>query len=153
MLLQALARAVGSGIAPTAGELLATVQEAEPSLFRNWTARAVAAHLKRYGILLRKTNGEKFLDPSPADLRRVQQSYGIDLDLPQPDLDPDQRALRTLCAPEWARQGTWGTFPKCGTRWLSMLHPCWATCSRSSRPRGLPLSPKMQGGRRSKGRS
>jgi hypothetical protein len=84
VLLQALARAVGSGIAPTAGELLATVQDAEPSLFRNWTARAVAAHLKRYGILSRKTNGKKFFDPSPADLRRVQESYGIDLDVPPP---------------------------------------------------------------------
>jgi hypothetical protein len=108
VLLQALARAVGSGTAPTAGELLATVQDAEPSLFRNWTARAVAAHLKRYGILSRKTNGKKFFDPSHADLRRVQESYGIDLDLPQPDPvpTPDQRALRTLRAPERARQGT-----------------------------------------------
>lgn len=105
VLLQALARAVGSGIAPTAGELLATVADAEPSLFRNWTARAVAAHLKRYGISSRKTNGKKFFAPSPADLRRVQESYGIDLDLPQPDPAPtsDQSALR---APERARQGT-----------------------------------------------
>jgi hypothetical protein len=108
VLLQALARSVGSGIAPTAGELLATVAEVEPSLFRNWTARAVAAHLKRYGILSRKTNGKKFFAPSPADLRRVQESYGIDLDLPQPDPapTPDQSALRTLRAPERARQGT-----------------------------------------------
>lgn len=108
VLLQALARAVGSGIAPTAGELLATVADVEPSLFRNWTARAVAAHLKRYGILSKKTNGRKFFGPSPADLLRVQQSYGIDLDLPQPDPDPapDQCALRTLRAPERARQGT-----------------------------------------------
>jgi hypothetical protein len=110
VLLQALARAVGSGIAPTASELLATVQDAEPSLFRNWSARAVAAHLKRYGILSRKTNGRKFFDPAPADLRRVQESYGIDLDLPQPDPapdpTPDQRALRALRAPERARQGT-----------------------------------------------
>jgi hypothetical protein len=108
VLLQALARAVGSGIAPTAGELLATVGEVEPSLFRNWTARAVAAHLKRYGIGSRKTNGRKFFDPSPADLRRVQESYGIDLDLPQvaPDPTPDERTLRALRAPERARQGT-----------------------------------------------
>lgn len=108
VLMQALARAVGSGIAPTAGELLATVADVEPSLFRNWTARGVAAHLKRYGILSKKTNGRKFFAPSPADLLRVQQSYGIDLDLPQPDPDPtpDQRALRALRAPERARQGT-----------------------------------------------
>ena len=108
VLLQALARAVGSGIAPTAGELLATVQAAEPSLFRNWSARGVTAHLKRYGIMSRKTNGRHIFDPSHTDLLRVQQAYGIDLDLPQPDPTPtpDQRALRTLRAPERARQGT-----------------------------------------------
>jgi hypothetical protein len=56
-LLRALARAVSSGIAPTAGELLTTVSESEPSLFHKWSARAVAAHLKRYGLLSRKANG------------------------------------------------------------------------------------------------
>ena len=106
-LLQALARAVGSGIAPTAGELLATVQDAEPSLFHKWSARAVSAHFKRYGIVSRKANGRKFFDPSPADLRRVQDSYGIELDLPtETDPTPDQRALRTLRTSERARQGT-----------------------------------------------
>jgi hypothetical protein len=90
-LLRALARAVGSGIAPTAGELLATVGEAEPSLFHKWSARAVAAHLKRYGLLSRKCNGRHIFDPSPGDLLRVQEAYGIDLDLltaPTPDNVP-----------------------------------------------------------------
>jgi hypothetical protein len=105
VLLQALARAVGSGIAPTAGELLATVQDAEPSLFRNWTARAVAAHLKRYGISSRKTNGKKFFDPAPADLRRVQDSYGIDLDLPT-DPTPDNVPYVPQVPRQRARQGT-----------------------------------------------
>jgi hypothetical protein len=81
-ILRALARAVGSGIAPTAGELLATVQAAEPSLFHKWTAKGVSNHIKRYGIASRKCNGRHIFDPSPADLLRVQQSYGIDLDLP-----------------------------------------------------------------------
>ena len=51
---------------------------------------------------------ESIFGPSPADLRRVQESYGIDLDLPQPDPDPtpEQSTLRTLRAPERARQGT-----------------------------------------------
>lgn len=107
-LLRALARAVGSGIAPTAGELLATVQDAEPSLFKNWSARTVAAHLGRYGLRSRKTNGRHIFDPATGELLRVQQSYGIDLDLPQPvpDPTPDQCALRALRAPERARQGT-----------------------------------------------
>lgn len=107
-LLRALARAVGSGIAPTAAELLATVQAAEPSVFKTWRERGVSSHLKRYGIRSRRTNGRNIFDPSPADLLRVQANYGIDLDLPPPDPTPapDQRALRTLRAPERARQGT-----------------------------------------------
>ena len=84
-ILRALARAVGSGIAPTANELLAVVQDAEPSLFHKWTPKGVSNHLKRYGILSKKTNGRKFFAPSPADLLRVQMNYGIDLDLPPPD--------------------------------------------------------------------
>jgi len=105
VLLQALARAVDSGIVPTAGELLATVSEVEPSLFRNWTARAVAAHLKRYGIQSRKTNGRKFFDPSPADLQRVQESYGIDLNL-TPDPIPDNVPYVPYVPPKQVRQGT-----------------------------------------------
>lgn len=109
-ILQALARSVGSGIAPTAKELLATVQAAEPSLFRAWSPKGIAVHIKQYGIESKKSNGQKVFRPSPAELLRVQQSYGIDLDLdlPQPDPDPtpDQRALRALRAPERVRQGT-----------------------------------------------
>jgi hypothetical protein len=81
-LLRALARAVGAGSPPTAGELLATVSGAEPSLFHKWSARAVAAHLGRYGLRSRKTMGRNVFDPSPEDLRRVAEAYSLDLDLP-----------------------------------------------------------------------
>lgn len=81
-LLRALARAVGGGVAPTAGELLATVSEAEPSLFHKWSARAVASHLGRYGLRSRKTMGRNVFDPSPDELRRVAEAYSLDLDLP-----------------------------------------------------------------------
>jgi hypothetical protein len=104
-LLRALARAVGSGIAPTAGELLATVGEVDPSLFKNWTARAVAAHLGRYGLRSRKANGRHVFDPSRADLLRVQQSYGIDLDLPT-DPTPDNVPYVPQVPRQRARQGT-----------------------------------------------
>jgi len=104
-LLRALARAVGSGIAPTAGELLATVQEAEPSLFHKWSARAVASHLGRYGLRSRKSNGRQVFDPAAADLRRVQESYGIDLDLP-PDPTPDNVPYVPQVPRKRARQGT-----------------------------------------------
>ena len=104
-LLRALARAVGSGIAPTAGELLTTVQEAEPSLFHKWSARAVASHLGRYGLRSRKSNGRQVFDPAAADLRRVQESYGIDLDLP-PDPTPDNVPYVPQVPRKRARQGT-----------------------------------------------
>jgi hypothetical protein len=106
-LLRALARAVGSGIAPTAGELLATVQEGEPSLFGKWSARAVAAHLGRYGLRSRKSNGRQVFDPGAADLLRVQQAYGIDLDLP-PDPTPGDVPHVPQVPRKPARQGTWG---------------------------------------------
>lgn len=104
-LLRALARATGSGVPPTAGELLATVQEGEPSLFRQWSARAVGAHLGRYGLRSRKCNGRHIFDPSPADLLRVQESYGIDLDLP-PGPIPDNVPYVPQVPRERARQGT-----------------------------------------------
>jgi MoxR-like ATPase len=107
-LLQALARAVGIGIAPTAKELLATVQDAEPSVFHKWSAKAVAVHLKRYGLVSRKANGRHIFDPAPADLRRVQRSYGIDLDLdpPPPDPTPDDVPYVPQVPRKRARQGT-----------------------------------------------
>lgn len=108
-ILQALARAVGSGIAPTAGELLATVQDAEPSLFHKWSARAVAAHLARYALRSRKCNGRHIFDPSPTDLLRVQQAYGIDLDLPPADPTPDDVPHVPQVPRKRTRQGTWGT--------------------------------------------
>ena len=89
VLLLALARAARDRVRPTAGELLAAAQQQEPSLFAKWSARAVSAHLARYGIRSRKTDGRHIFDPSTSDLLRVQQSYGIDLDLADPD-DPEE---------------------------------------------------------------
>ena len=105
-LLRALARAVGSGVPPTAGELLATVQDYEPSLFRNWTARAVAAHLGRYGLRSRKRNGRHLFAPAPADLLKVQEAYGIDLDLPSEDPPPDDVPYVPQVPRKRAQQGT-----------------------------------------------
>jgi len=104
-LLRALARAVGSGIAPTASELLATVIDADPSLFRHWSPRAVSAHLGRYGLRSRKTNGRQVFDPATGDLLRVQQAYGIDLDLPT-DPTPDDVPYVPQVPRKRARQGT-----------------------------------------------
>jgi hypothetical protein len=104
-LLQALAAAAGRGDRPTAGELLAEVQQADPAMFRGWSARGVSTHLARYGLRSKKTQGRHIFDPRPGDLLGVQQSYGIDLgQAPAPDDVP----LCAPCAPEAGRQGTSG---------------------------------------------
>jgi hypothetical protein len=82
VLLQALAQAVRGGVAPTAGELLVTVQAVEPSLFHNWSARAVSAHLGRYGLRSRKSNGRHVFGPTDTDLLQLQTNYSIELDMP-----------------------------------------------------------------------
>lgn len=104
-ILRALARAVSSGIAPTAGELLATVQAAEPSLFHKWTAKGVSSRIRRYGMESKKNNGKHIFGPSLADLLRVQQSYGIDLDLPT-DPPPSNVPYVPYVPRQPARQGT-----------------------------------------------
>ena len=83
-LLRLLAEAVQSGERPEPGELLRKAQEDEPAAFKNWTARAVTAHLKRYDIPTpRKSMGRRvFRDVTTDHLRRIQDSYGIDLDVP-----------------------------------------------------------------------
>jgi len=92
IILRALAEAVRLGERPTAGDLLKQVQEAEPVAFKNWSARAVTSHLKRYGIPTpRKSMGRRaFRDVTLDHLRRIQDSYGIDLDLPEPATVPSE---------------------------------------------------------------
>jgi hypothetical protein len=104
-LLQALARAVGSGIAPTVGELLATVSEADPSLFRYMSPHTAAARLRRYGLKSRPSNGRHLWDPPAAVLLRVQESYGIDLGLPT-DPAPNNVPYVPQVPRQRARQGT-----------------------------------------------
>jgi len=79
LLLLALARALASGVHPTAGELLAEVQQEDAAMFRNWSPRGVSTHLGRYGIKSRKTHGRHLFTPTESDLLRVQTNYGIDL--------------------------------------------------------------------------
>jgi hypothetical protein len=107
-LLQALARAVGSGVPPTASELLATVQDGEPSLFRGWSARAVSAHLGRYGLRSKKRNGRHIFAPANSDLLRVAETYGIDLDLDRQPTDPPREMCPNVpyVPRNRARQGT-----------------------------------------------
>ncbi len=80
VLLRVLAKEVQGGERPTPKDLLALARESEGEVFRNWSPKAVADHLARYGLRTMKTHGAKrYGRVSIDDLRRVQESYGYDL--------------------------------------------------------------------------
>jgi hypothetical protein len=83
-LLGILADAVRIGERPTPHEILGKALEAEPVVFKLWHPRTVTARLKSYGIPTPKKVGSRreFRDVTPEALRRIQASYGIDLDFP-----------------------------------------------------------------------
>ena len=81
ILLRLLADAVRCGERPTPGEMLARAKEGESGdMFAKWSPRAVAEHLKRYGLTTIKTCGKRrYTQVTADDLVRIEQSYGIDL--------------------------------------------------------------------------
>lgn len=93
LLLLALARALLSGVHPTASELLAEVQQEDSAMFRNWSPRAVSTHLARYGIRSRKSHGRHLFTPTESDLLRVQTNYGIPLGLDPGNPSPSPATL------------------------------------------------------------
>lgn len=63
---------------PTPGDLLKAAQEAEPAVFRGWSAKGVANALKRYGIHTATMRGRKvYSKVSTDELRRIQATYGM----------------------------------------------------------------------------
>ena len=86
-LLRIVADAVRVGDRLTAGEILAKALDAEPAVFKLWQPRGVTGRLKTYGIPTRGRVGsrQEFRDVTPEVLRRIQTSYGIDLDFPEAD--------------------------------------------------------------------
>jgi hypothetical protein len=92
-LLRLLTEAVRCGDRPEPGELLKKAQEADAAAFKNWTARGVTSHLKRYGIPTpKKSMGRRvFRDVTIDHLRRVQDAYAIDLDVPEPATVPVEK--------------------------------------------------------------
>lgn len=79
-LLRALADALRTGMTPTPNDVLAAANDADPASFKAWTARGVAAVLKRYGLTTRKTQGRKVYPRETIPrLRQVQSDYHVDL--------------------------------------------------------------------------
>jgi hypothetical protein len=81
-LLRAMAKLVLTGARPTASEALTAATEIDPGLFRSWSAKGAAVRLGQYGLKTQKSHGVRRYDASVADLRLVQERYGIDLDIP-----------------------------------------------------------------------
>jgi len=90
-LLRIVADAVRAGDRLTPHEILEKALEAEPAIFKLWQPRRVTARLKSYGIPAARKIGSRreFRDVTPELLRRIQESYGIDLDFPETDSQTD----------------------------------------------------------------
>jgi hypothetical protein len=79
-LLRILADEIRAGNVPTPGDILDKAQEADSVAFKNWKARGVSEHLKRYGAVTHKSCGRKVYSRVTLEsLRTIQESYGIDL--------------------------------------------------------------------------
>ena len=129
LLLRLLADAVRDNLsAPTPGEILDKARQAEPESFKRWTARGVAARLKRYGLAAVKSGGQRsYRDVTLADFRRIQRNYKIDLNIPdtpsnfapQPSQPPQNAVPKTKNALfDGAQTGTVGTVGTVGAQKL-----------------------------------
>src|SRR5208282_4439536 len=90
-LLRIVADAVRAGERLTAGEILGKALSADPVVFKSWFPETVAARLKSYGIPKAGKSGSRkeYRGVTPEVLRRIQTSYGIDLDFPEADGETD----------------------------------------------------------------
>ena len=67
---------------PQPKDILHAAREAEPAVFRSWSAKGAANAIRRYGVTTntyrgRRVYGKVTLD----DLRTIQETYGLDLGL------------------------------------------------------------------------
>ena len=73
ILLRVLAERRANLEAPTPGEVLKAAQEAEPAVFRTWSAKGVSNALRRYGCRTVEVHGRKvYSRVTLADLQRIQ---------------------------------------------------------------------------------
>jgi len=87
ILLRALARMLREGRCPTVGEVLEAAQADDALLLQRWSPVGVGKHVKRYGVKTRKSHGRWIFDSSCLeDLKRVERTYGVELDLDQENL-------------------------------------------------------------------
>jgi len=83
-LLRIVAEKFQAGLTFTSGDLLSAAQQSDPLPFQRWTPRTISNRLRQYGIPAprKSTHGRRVFDKiSLTMLTRIQQNYGIDLDI------------------------------------------------------------------------
>ncbi|MFC1636133.1 hypothetical protein ACFL5Z_14955 [Planctomycetota bacterium] len=65
----------------TASEILRRAKIEDETLFRLHSPRGVGAILKRYGIRSTPTGGKRIFKTTPQQLKKIQDTYGLELDL------------------------------------------------------------------------
>ena len=88
IVLRIVTEKVKCGVTFTPGDVLAAAQQSEPALFQKWLPRTISNRLHQYGISRPKPkHGRRPYDHiSLPMLLKIQQNYGIDLELALPAL-------------------------------------------------------------------
>lgn len=82
ILLRVLTDEIKAGRAPTPGEILAKARQLEPETFQRWQSSSVSRALKRYGLVTGRSDGTRpYNRVTLGDLRKIQATYGIGLDI------------------------------------------------------------------------
>ncbi|MCG8520945.1 MAG: hypothetical protein MI744_01925, partial [Pseudomonadales bacterium] len=84
-------------VAPTAQEIILYARLEEQETFDRITPRKTSSILKAYGLTTQKSNGKRiYSNISRKDFERIQQNYGLDLDLPQQEQEFTQEDIDSL---------------------------------------------------------
>ena len=95
---QMLSEMIISQAKPTPKQVLNRAKETEPELFRKWSSRGVASHLKRYGLRTNKSHGQRVYGQiTVIQLRRIELRYGFDLQLGESTADLSGELPSTMC--------------------------------------------------------
>jgi hypothetical protein len=81
-LLKILTARILQGQEPQAKDILISARAESPELFARYSAKGVANTLKRYGLKTAKIHDKRVYRVGVDELRRVQDRYGIELNLP-----------------------------------------------------------------------
>jgi hypothetical protein len=73
---------------PQPKEILEAARELDQVSFRQWSPKGVANVFKRYGVATAMLHGRKVYRTDPADLLRIQATYGLSLGIEESQVHP-----------------------------------------------------------------